>query len=81
MFYRGMVKSVNEEAQTASVYYIDFGNEEEAVAFSDMRKTVICFECAAKAHTCFLYCPDSESAPALGERKKHGNVVHRDFRL
>ena len=29
MFYRGMVKSVNEEAQTASVYYIDFGNEKK----------------------------------------------------
>ena len=70
MFYRGIVQSVNEEAKTAFIYFIDFGNEEKAVAFSDMRKTLICFEYAAQANKCILYRPNSKNAPASDERKK-----------
>ena len=62
MFYRGIVQSVNEEAKTAFIYFIDFGNEEKAVAFSDMRKTLICFEYAAQAKKCVLYRPNSKNA-------------------
>ena len=40
------------EAKTASVFYIDYGNQDEAVSFSDMWKSLICFEYAAQAHKC-----------------------------
>ena len=52
MWYRAIVLSVDETAKTASVFYIDYGNKDEAVAFCDMRQALICFEYAAQAHKC-----------------------------
>ena len=52
MWYRAIVLSVDETAKTASVFYIDYGNQEEVVSFANMRKSLICFEYAAQAHKC-----------------------------
>ena len=67
MWCRAVVLSVDAEAKTASVFFIDYGNQEDAVAFADMWKTLICFEYAAQAHKCQMSRYPGPSLPAEKE--------------
>ena len=59
--------SVDAEAKTASLFLIDYGIQDDAVALGDMRKTLICFEYAAQAHKCRMSKYPGPSVPAKKE--------------
>ena len=67
LWCRAVVLSVDAEAKTASLFLIDYGIQDDAVALGDMRKTLICFEYAAQAHKCRMSRYPGPSVPAKKE--------------
>lgn len=53
-WYRAIVQSCDDENQTASVFFVDYGNSQLNVPYTNLRKSLLCYEYPIQAHRCRL---------------------------
>ncbi|KAI9549848.1 hypothetical protein GHT06_004542 [Daphnia sinensis] len=53
-WYRAIVQSCDDETQTASVFFVDYGNSQSKVSYTNLRKSLLCYEYPIQANRCRL---------------------------